>query len=74
MTLNASISDAPSIGIFQFSSFNVLDKRDMSLFTKLRVEFSDLHVHSFRHNLNCHSLICECNGSEETTSSVLSMI
>ena len=77
-TLDASIRDAPSIGIFKSrflhtirpsvnSCFDVLDKRGMSLLTKLHVEFSNLRAHRCRHNFNRPSPICKCNSGEETT-------
>ena len=34
--------------------------------TKLRVEFSDLREHRFRHNFNCESSICRCGSGEES--------
>ena len=30
------------------------------LLTRMRVEFSDLHSHKFRHNFNCSSPSCLC--------------
>ena len=64
-TLDASIRDAPSIGIFKSrflhtirpsvnSCFDVLDKRGMLLLTKLRVL-------RCKHNFNCPSPIRKCN-------------
>ena len=37
----------------------------------LRVRFSDLREHRFRHNFNCNSPTCECNLEPETNEQFL---
>ena len=37
------------------------------LITRLRVHFSDLNEHKFRHNFACTSPICSCNEGIEST-------
>ena len=46
--------------------FNVNDKNGIKILTKLRVEFSDLRAHRFRHNFNCLSPICRCEVEDES--------
>ena len=42
------------------SIFNIHDIMGTKLLTRLRVEFSDLRSHKFRHNFNCSSPSCLC--------------
>ena len=52
--------------------FNIKDKHGLSLLTKLRVEFSYLREHRFRHKFNCNSPECLCdNGTESNSHYVL---
>ena len=40
--------------------FNIHDLTGIKLLTRLRVEFSDLYEHRFRHNFLCSSPFCSC--------------
>ena len=42
------------------STFKIHDINGIKLLTRLRVEFSDLRSHRFRHNFNCASPLCLC--------------
>ena len=46
--------------------FNVVDRNGIKILTKLRVEFSDLREHRYKHNFNCLSPVCRCGDGEET--------
>ena len=39
--------------------------------TKLRVKFSDLNEHKFRHNFDCLSPMCECGMANEDNEHLL---
>ena len=39
---------------------NIYDIEGIKLLTRLRVEFSDLRSHRYRHNFHCPSPICLC--------------
>ena len=45
--------------------FNVDDITGIKRLTKLRVKFSDLNEHKFRHNFDCLSPICDCGKANE---------
>ena len=47
--------------------FGIEDRYGISLLLKMRVDFSDLRKHRFKHNFNCLSPICKCNVEEEST-------
>ena len=48
------------------SIYHLSDIRDSKLLTRLRLEFSELHDHKFRHNFNCIDPMCLCgNGVED---------
>ena len=49
------------------NSFDVRDKHGLSLLTRLRVDFSDLRDHRFRHKWNCANPTCRCKNEIETT-------
>ena len=49
------------------SCFQIRDKKGVSIITKLRVNFSDLRDHRFRHNFNCISADCPCGADTEST-------
>lgn len=77
-TLDESIKNSSSLSIFKSSFlktirpppkpyFNIGDKYGLSLLTKLRVNFSDLREHRFRHNFNCQSPVCSCQSGNECT-------
>ena len=42
------------------SIFNIYDPEGIKLLTQLRVEFSDLRYHRYRHNFHCESPSCLC--------------
>ena len=42
------------------SIFNIYDLEGIKLLTQLRVEFSDLRCHRYRHNFHCASPTCLC--------------
>ena len=42
------------------SIFNIYDLEGIKLFTQLRVEFSDLRYHRYRHNFHCTTPTCLC--------------
>ena len=77
--LDEEIRNSPSINIFKNrflnkirpkrkSFFDIHDKYGVSLIFKLRVDFSDLREHRFRHRfLNCPSPLCRCAIEDETT-------
>jgi hypothetical protein len=76
--LSDEIRNATSIGQFKSlykkaffptkkSLFSVSDWYGIRLLVKLRVQFSDLRSHRFRHRFNCSSSCCKCNMGEETT-------
>ena len=47
------------------SIFSVNDIEGVRLLTRLRVQFSDLHKHRFRHRFHCSSPMCLCQTSIE---------
>ena len=81
-TLDNSIKNSPNLSIFKSRFlrtirpppkpyFDISEKYGLALLTKLRVSFSDLREHRHRHNFNCPSPICSCNGGIESTSHFL---
>ena len=76
--LSESTKFSPSLSIFKSAlikeirptpkkTFSIKDNHGMSLITRLRVEFSDLRDHRFRHSFNCASDTCKCDLETETT-------
>ena len=51
--------------------FNINDKTNIRVLTKLRVDFSDLRAHRFRHNFNCLSPTCRCGLEDESNTHYL---
>ena len=47
--------------------YNISDRYGLSLLVKLRVYFSDLREHRFRHSFNCRSPVCSCLNGDEST-------
>ena len=47
------------------SIFNIYDLEGIKLLTHLRVEFSDLRYHRYRHNFHCASPTCLCQTGTE---------
>ena len=47
------------------SVFNIHDLKGIKLLTRLRVEFSDLRNHRYRHNFNCPNPSCLCKTGNE---------
>ena len=53
----------------QRSLFSIHDPVGVKLLTRLRLQFSHLNEHKFRHNFNdCVSAMCDCGAETETTS------
>ena len=72
--LSESLKSSPSLStliknirLSQNKIFSVKDNHGISLITRLRVEFSDLRDHRFRHSFNCASATCICDFENETT-------
>ena len=53
------------IGPSKKSVFEVRDIRGLRCLTKLRVKFSPLNEHKFRHNFDSTSPVCACNSGIE---------
>ena len=51
---------------FKRSIFNIHDLEGIKLLRRLRVEFSDLHYHRFRHNFHCDNASGLCRTGIET--------
>ena len=77
-SLSDELKNATSVSVFKAiylknirpqkqNTFDVRDKYGLSLLTRLRVDFSDLRDHRFRHNWNCANPTCRCNRENETT-------
>ena len=47
------------------SIFNIYDLEEIKLLTQLRVEFSDLRYHRYRHSFHCTSPTCLCQTRTE---------
>ena len=69
--LDESFKSSPTISVFKRelirlmrpqkrSLFGFHDIKGVRLLTRLRVEFSDLREHRFRHNFQCSSPMCFC--------------
>ena len=80
--LENSIKNSPSLSVFKSRFLKVIrppskpyyditDKYGLSLLVKLRVSFSDLRDHRYRHNFNCPSPICSCKNGVETSAHFL---
>ena len=77
--LDEFIRSAESISIFknrllslirpvQSSVFNIFDPKGLKLLTRLRLEFSHLNEHRFRHNFeSCVNPLCSCSLTTEDT-------
>ena len=77
--LDESIRNSESISIFknkllsfirpvQSSIYNIFDQIGIKLLTRLRLEFSHLNEHRFRHNFkNCLNPLCSCSLETEDT-------
>ena len=75
--LDESIRNSGSIAIFKHKLLNIIRPKPNSLFniydllgtvhlTRLRIQFSPLNEHKFRHNFNCTSPLCTyCNVLED---------
>ena len=75
--LDPQIEAQPSVSLFKkklielirpnkHSIYKVVDLKGVQLLTRLRVKFSDLHEHRFRHNFFV-TPVCMCNKDDETT-------
>ena len=75
--LDPQIKAQPSVSLFKKklieliqpnkrSVYKVVDLKGVQLLTRLRVNFSDLREHRFRHNFFV-TPVCMCNEADETT-------
>ena len=75
--LDNSLKESPSLSVFKTNFlknirkparkyYDVKDRKGTKILTKLRVDFSDLREHRFRHNFNCESSICRCGVGDES--------
>ena len=56
------------LSLNQISLFSIHDPVGVKLLMRLRLQFSHLNEHKFRHNFNdCVSLMCDCGAETETT-------
>ena len=81
--LDVSIGNSESISIFkrkllsfirpeQKNIFNIFDLQGLKLLTRLRLDFSHLNEHRFRHNFKeCVNPVCSCSLEIEDTSHYL---
>ena len=60
--LDETIKNSPTISVFKSikSFFSIHDIEGIRLLTRLRVQFSDLREHKFRHKFQCSSPMCLC--------------
>jgi hypothetical protein len=76
--LSASIKSSVSLSIFKKAllktvrpiarpCFNLIDNNGLARLTQLRVGFSDLREHRYRHHFNCLSPTCSCGSDVEST-------
>ena len=74
--LDKSVQDSPSLAVskrklLRFirpgknTVYNIYDIFGIKLLTRLRVNFSPLNEHRFRHNFDCLSPICICGTGKE---------
>ena len=74
--LEKSVQDSPSLAVFKSKLlriirpeknpvYNIYDILGIKLLTRLRVNFSPLNEHRFRHNFDCLSPICICGTGKE---------
>ena len=74
--LEKAVQDSPSLAIFKSKLlriirpeknpvYNIYDILGIKLLTRLRVNFSPLNEHRFRHNFDCLSPICICGTGKE---------
>ena len=74
--LDKSVQDSPSLAVFKSKLlrfirpgknpvYNIYDILGIKLLTRLRVNFSPLNEHRFRHDFDCLSPICICGTGKE---------
>ena len=74
--LEKSVQDSPSLAVFKSKLlriirpeknpvYNIYDILGIKLLTRLRVNFSPLNEHRFRHDFDCLSPICICGTGKE---------
>ena len=77
--LEKAVQDSPSLAVFKSKLlriirpeknpvYNIYDIFGIKLLTRLRVNFSPLNEHRFRHNFDCLSPICICGTGKEIMS------
>ena len=76
--LDKAVQESPSISIFKRNLlqiirpiknpvYNICDIQGVKMLTRLRVKFSPLNEHRFRHNFECLSPVCICGAAMEDT-------
>ena len=76
--LDRAVQESPSIAVFKNNLlqvirpvrkpvYNICDIPGVKLLTRLRVKFSSLNEHRFRHNFECLSPMCICGAAREDT-------
>ena len=74
--LDRAVQDSPSLAVFKSKLlriirpeknpvYNIYDISGVKLLTRLRVNFSPLNEHRFRHNFECLSPMCICGTARE---------
>lgn len=77
-TLDVDITNSSSLEVFQSKLlrfirpekrifYGIRDQQGIAFLTKIRVDFSDLREHRYRHNFNCPDPLCSCLLENETT-------
>ena len=76
--LERAVQNSPSIAVFKSNLlqmirpvknpvYNIYDIPGVKLLTRLRVNFSSMNEHRFRHNFDCLSPMCACGAAREDT-------
>ena len=76
--LDKKVQESPSISVFKRNLlqiirpiknpvYNICDIQGVKMLTRLRVKFSPLNEHRFRHNFECLSPVCICGAAMEDT-------
>ena len=80
--LDRAVKNSPSIAVFKSNLlqmirpvkspiYNIYDIPGVKLLTRLRVNFSSMNEHRFRHNFDCLSPMCACGAAREDTEQYL---
>ena len=76
--LDKAVQESPSISVFKRNLlqiirpiknpvYNICDIQGVKMLTRLRVKFSPLNEHRFRHNFECLSPVCICGAAMKDT-------